>query len=227
MPFFESDAKILDEYIEEAQSENRLVEQFRQVHRQLAEGVLRRRRHEGKQLRLRLASARHGRPFASRLLAGNGQGKHRRTFRDGPESRRRRAEFAARTQSAGETQVAGGAGHGGDRNGFVLAGFAGGRTRRTQSAKKSTRKCFCFPPRAMPKKTAASRTRSGCNQFHEKAVEPPGDARSETWFMYHLGRRLKEKAARDRTAAKRRTCGRSPGTIRWRARSASRKSKKS
>jgi formate dehydrogenase major subunit len=28
-------------------------------------------------------------------------------------------------------------------------------------------------------------------QFHEKAVEPPGDARSETWFMYHLGRRLK------------------------------------
>lgn len=31
-------------------------------------------------------------------------------------------------------------------------------------------------------------------QFHEKAVEPPGDARSETWFMYHLGHRLKEKA---------------------------------
>ncbi len=31
-------------------------------------------------------------------------------------------------------------------------------------------------------------------QFHEKAVDPPGDARSETWFMYHLGRRLKEKA---------------------------------
>ncbi len=31
-------------------------------------------------------------------------------------------------------------------------------------------------------------------QFHEKAVEPPGDCRSETWFIYHLGRRLKEKA---------------------------------
>jgi len=36
-------------------------------------------------------------------------------------------------------------------------------------------------------------------QFHEKAVDPPGDARSETWFMYHLGRRLKEKAAREQT----------------------------
>lgn len=34
-------------------------------------------------------------------------------------------------------------------------------------------------------------------QWHQKAVDPPGDARSETWFMYHLGRRLKEKAKRD------------------------------
>jgi formate dehydrogenase major subunit len=29
-------------------------------------------------------------------------------------------------------------------------------------------------------------------QFHDKAVDPPGDARSETWFMYHLGVRLKQ-----------------------------------
>jgi formate dehydrogenase major subunit len=34
-------------------------------------------------------------------------------------------------------------------------------------------------------------------QWHEKAVNPPGDARGETWFMYHLGRRLKEKAKLD------------------------------
>ena len=34
-------------------------------------------------------------------------------------------------------------------------------------------------------------------QFHEKAVDPPGDCRSETWFMYHLGRRLKAKAAQE------------------------------
>jgi formate dehydrogenase major subunit len=32
-------------------------------------------------------------------------------------------------------------------------------------------------------------------QFREKAVDPPEDCRSETWFMYHLGRRLKAKAA--------------------------------
>ena len=34
-------------------------------------------------------------------------------------------------------------------------------------------------------------------QWHQKAVDPPGDARSEPWFMYYLGRRLKEKAKLD------------------------------
>jgi formate dehydrogenase major subunit len=32
-------------------------------------------------------------------------------------------------------------------------------------------------------------------QFHQKAVDPLGDRRSETWFIYHLGRRFKQKAA--------------------------------
>jgi formate dehydrogenase major subunit len=31
-------------------------------------------------------------------------------------------------------------------------------------------------------------------QWREKAVDPPGDARSDLWFMTHLGRRLKSKA---------------------------------
>jgi formate dehydrogenase major subunit len=29
-------------------------------------------------------------------------------------------------------------------------------------------------------------------QWHEKALDPPGDARSETWFLVHLGLRLRE-----------------------------------
>src|SRR5690349_8658174 len=32
-------------------------------------------------------------------------------------------------------------------------------------------------------------------QWRHKAVEPPGDARSDLWFYFHLGRRLKEKLA--------------------------------
>src|SRR5262249_14995404 len=40
-------------------------------------------------------------------------------------------------------------------------------------------------------------------QWHEKAVDPPDDARSDIWFTVHLGRRLKElyadsKLERDR-----------------------------
>ena len=38
-------------------------------------------------------------------------------------------------------------------------------------------------------------------QWHEKAVDPPGDCRSETWFAYHLGRRLQERV---RTSKRRR-----------------------
>jgi formate dehydrogenase major subunit len=34
-------------------------------------------------------------------------------------------------------------------------------------------------------------------QWREKAVDPPGDGRSENGFMFHLGRLLKEKAGRD------------------------------
>lgn len=29
-------------------------------------------------------------------------------------------------------------------------------------------------------------------QWHDKVVDPPGDCRSDLWFMFHLGRRLKE-----------------------------------
>jgi len=34
-------------------------------------------------------------------------------------------------------------------------------------------------------------------QWHEKAVDPPGDCRSDLWFVFHLGRRLKARAAAD------------------------------
>src|SRR5205807_10536474 len=30
-------------------------------------------------------------------------------------------------------------------------------------------------------------------QFRQKAVDPPGDSRTEPWFIHHLARRLKEK----------------------------------
>jgi formate dehydrogenase major subunit len=53
---------------------------------------------------------------------------------------------------------------------------------------------FFFPAAAHVEKEGSFTNTQRLIQFHEKAVEPPGDCRSETWFMYHLGRRLKEKA---------------------------------
>jgi formate dehydrogenase major subunit len=35
-------------------------------------------------------------------------------------------------------------------------------------------------------------------QWHHKAVEPNGDCRSDLWFYYHLGRRIREKLERSR-----------------------------
>jgi formate dehydrogenase major subunit len=35
-------------------------------------------------------------------------------------------------------------------------------------------------------------------QWHDKVVAPPGDSRSELWFIYHLGRRLRELYAGSR-----------------------------
>jgi len=56
---------------------------------------------------------------------------------------------------------------------------------------------FFFPAAGHVEKEGCFTNTQRLNQFREKAIDPPGDARSETWFMYHLGRRLKEKAAND------------------------------
>ena len=56
---------------------------------------------------------------------------------------------------------------------------------------------FFFPAAGHVEKAGCFTNTHRLNQFHEKAIDPPGAARSETWFMYHLGRRFKEKASRD------------------------------
>ena len=56
---------------------------------------------------------------------------------------------------------------------------------------------FLFPAAGHAEKEGCFTNTQRLNQFHEKAVDPPGDARSEAWFMVHLGRRLKEKAAKE------------------------------
>jgi formate dehydrogenase major subunit len=57
---------------------------------------------------------------------------------------------------------------------------------------------FFFPAAAHTEKDGTYTNTQRLLQWHHKAVEPPGDARSELHFMYHLGRRLKKLYARSR-----------------------------
>ena len=56
---------------------------------------------------------------------------------------------------------------------------------------------FFFPAAAHAEKDGCFTNTQRLLQWHEKAVDAPGDARSEAWFVYHLGRRLKTRAAQD------------------------------
>jgi formate dehydrogenase major subunit len=56
---------------------------------------------------------------------------------------------------------------------------------------------FLFPAAGTAEKAGTFTNTQRLLQHREKAVDPPGDARSDTWFMYHLGLRLKKKAKDD------------------------------
>ncbi len=54
---------------------------------------------------------------------------------------------------------------------------------------------FFFPAANHVEKQGSFTNTQRMLQWHRQAVEPPGDARSELWFYYHLGRMLKERLA--------------------------------
>jgi formate dehydrogenase major subunit len=54
---------------------------------------------------------------------------------------------------------------------------------------------FLFPAAAHTEKDGSFTQTQRMLQWHHKAVDPPGDARSELHFFFHLGRMLKERLA--------------------------------
>jgi formate dehydrogenase major subunit len=54
---------------------------------------------------------------------------------------------------------------------------------------------FLLPAAAHTEKDGTFTNTQRLLQWHRKAVEPAGDCRSELWFYYHLGRRIREKLA--------------------------------
>ncbi|WP_051939793.1 formate dehydrogenase [Phaeacidiphilus oryzae] len=54
---------------------------------------------------------------------------------------------------------------------------------------------FFFPAAAHTEKSGSFTNTNRWLQWHSAAVEPGGEARSDLWFMYHLGRMIKERLA--------------------------------
>jgi formate dehydrogenase major subunit len=54
---------------------------------------------------------------------------------------------------------------------------------------------FFFPAAAHVEKAGSFTQTQRLLQWHHKAIEPPGDCRSELHFFFHLGRKLKERLA--------------------------------
>ncbi|HET9070552.1 MAG TPA: formate dehydrogenase [Acidimicrobiales bacterium] len=54
---------------------------------------------------------------------------------------------------------------------------------------------FFFPAAAHIEKAGSFTNTQRLLQWHHQAVEPRGDCRSDLWFTYHLGRRIREKLA--------------------------------
>jgi formate dehydrogenase major subunit len=52
---------------------------------------------------------------------------------------------------------------------------------------------FLMPAAAHTEKDGSFTNTQRLLQWHHQAIEPPGDCRSELWFYYHLGRRIREK----------------------------------
>ena len=54
---------------------------------------------------------------------------------------------------------------------------------------------FFLPAAAHTEKSGSFTNTQRLLQWHHQAVEPAGDVRSDLWFTYHLGRRIREKLA--------------------------------
>ena len=69
----------------------------------------------------------------------------------------------------------------------------GGLVRKGElSASDIATEVFFFPAAMGPEKEGSMTNTSRLVQWHDKVCDPPGDSRSDLWFIYHLGQRLKQ-----------------------------------
>ena len=167
---------------------HRILGQLPQVHRQPAQGLVRRRRHAGERLRLLLAPARGRRLLAAALLRSHVQGRGEGLLPLRAESRRGRAERAACTARDCATSTGWWC-----STGSRSRAPCSGRTTRTAPPPADIKtEVFFIPAAAAPEKEGSLTNTQRLLQWHDKALDPLGDCRSDAWFLYNLGKRLKQ-----------------------------------
>ncbi len=177
---------------------DRLLGQLPEVHRQPAQGVVRRRGDQGQRLRLRVAAAHRRRLLAAALLQPHGR-----------TARSRATSCSARTPPAARPTPACTAPACASSTGWCAS--TGSRPRAPSSGRtipnapppsEIKTEVFFIPAAASPEKEGTLTNTQRLLQWHDKAVDPPGDCRSDAWFVYHLGKRLKELYAGSTLAAR-------------------------
>ena len=79
--------------------------------------------------------------------------------------------------------------------GAVLEGLARARDRARSRAQDIQTEVFFLPAAAHTEKDGNFTNTQRLLQWHHKACEPPGEARSELHWIYHLGKAIREKLA--------------------------------
>ena len=170
---------------------------------------------------LRLPAAHRRRPLALRDDAADDRRRHegllRHRARTRPSARPTPACSARRCAASTGSSCATPA-----RSRPRRSGTTRPRSRRARSRPRtSAPRCSSCPPPAHIEKDGTFTNTQRLLQWHYKAVEPPGDCRSELWFAYHLSARIREKLAGSTDPKDRADPRPRPGTTRCRARTTS------
>ena len=172
----------------------RILGEHPRVPGQPAEGVVGRGRDGRERLLLRLPAAADRQP--QHLRDGPGAaGRHLQGLLPvRPEPGGRLGQRPDAAAGHGQAGLAGGPGHGDDRERHLVEGRPGDRDRRAAPEDIGT-EVFFLPAAAHTEKSGSFTNTQRLLQWHHQAVEPAGDARSDLWFTYHLGRRIRAKLA--------------------------------
>ncbi len=166
------------------------------LHGQPAQGLLGCGGHAGERLLLRLPAAAHRRPQHLRDGAcGSSTGKAKGYFLLGENPAVGSANAQDAAAGHGQPRLAGGARLLADRERDLVEGRPRDRDRRAAHRGHRHRGVLPARRRRTPRRTAASPTPSGCCSGTTRPSSRAGDARSDLWFMFHLGRSIREKLA--------------------------------